>query len=287
MKLISITPDIKNQLLEEFKKHLDESKTFDTKFKFSATLTPPKDTPRPVIIFTADAYLKASLYVRETNVEIAWHGTVTRLNDTVFRIDDVFLYPQTIAAATVNTDQDKYNDWLINLDDDTANTMRLQGHSHVNMGVGPSAVDTAFYEEILQTLPPDDYYIFMILNKKGEMTVLLYDLKTNIIYDTKDIDVKIMVGNALDILAVIEADKKEYCKIRTYQPPATQHTNYGAYGRPYGYQSGYGYGLDPIDDPYADPNDDNDVNTYIDHIYDKTIQQSKQPQNQKGKGKKK
>ena len=44
-------------------------------------------------------------------------------------IDNVFLYPQTVAAATVNTDQVTHTKWIESLSDDVLNSMRFQGHS--------------------------------------------------------------------------------------------------------------------------------------------------------------
>ena len=317
MKFLSLNDATKEQLIAQFKEFLDKSTTYNESLKFTAKLTPTKETARPTILFSPEAYLKTMLFIRDTETEIAWHGTVTRHNDTTFYINDVFLYPQIIAATTVDTDQEKYNKWIETLDDNTFNTMRLQGHSHVHMSTSPSATDTNFYEDILSTLSPDDFYIFMIGNKRGEMTFFIYDLKTNIVYDTKDIDIKLTTGNIIDLLAVIQKDKDAYCTKRTYTNPQSTYINshstcinsHMLYGNPYArnggfgysdkiytpqytnppeqenkhtYQNGYGYGIDQIENP-------DDVNNLIDQIYDKYTQTTQTPttKKDKGKGKKK
>lgn len=44
---------------------------------------------------------------------------------------------------------------------------------------------------MLQTLGNESYYIFMILNKKGDMWFNIYDLKENAVYEKKDIEILI------------------------------------------------------------------------------------------------
>ena len=79
------------------------------------------------------------------------------------------------------------------LDDETFMNMRMHGHSHVNMGVTPSSTDLNFYKnEILAELNDTDYYIFVIWNKKNEHTVKIYDFGKNILFETADVDVRIL-----------------------------------------------------------------------------------------------
>ena len=227
MKTIKLNENAKEKIMQVFRDYLDTAKLTDNIIEFKANLTEPqKDIKRPQVYIKSNAYLKMLLYVRETSTEIAWHGTVTRDKATqTYLIHDVFLYPQKITGATVDTDQDKYNEWLISLDDDTANTLRFQGHSHVNFGVTPSGTDLQYYEDMLNVLPSDDYYIFMILNKSNLMTLLIYDLGSNTIYETRDIDVKILLDNTnTDLLDSIQTDKDKYC-----EPPYKAQTSVTTY----------------------------------------------------------
>ena len=45
----------------------------------------------------------------------------------------------------------------------------MHGHSHVNMGTSPSATDTKLQEDHLAQLQDNDFYIFLIVNKKREI----------------------------------------------------------------------------------------------------------------------
>lgn len=224
MKRITINETVKQDLIEKFTNYINSAKLSDNRINFSANIfenTLPAEIKRPTVYINSEAYLKMMLYVRDTSTEIAWHGTVERdISRNLYYIKNVFLYPQKVSGATVDTDQDKYNEWREDLDDDTYNQLRFQGHSHVNFGVIPSGTDLAYYDDILQVLPKNDYYIFMILNKSGDITLLIYDLATNIIYETQDIDMKIITEDSNDLINDITETKKELCKY-PYQTTTT------------------------------------------------------------------
>jgi hypothetical protein len=124
-------------------------------------------------------------------------------------------------------------------DDDVFNNIRMQGHSHVNMSVSPSGVDTSLYERILNQLDDTMFYIFLIWNKRGEKTVKIYDLAKNILFETSDVDVHIL-GNGFDMNAFL-TDARE--KVQT--KPVTQGNYGGGWGGWGGYAgsgASYGYG---------------------------------------------
>jgi hypothetical protein len=54
------------------------------------------------------------------------------------------------------------------------------------MGVTPSGTDENFYHELLKHV--DDFYIIMIANKKGEMTLRLYDIPNNLLFYDLEFD---------------------------------------------------------------------------------------------------
>ena len=221
MQKLTITEQDKQALIEKFTNYVNNTKFTDTRVNFSADLNNDlklQNIPRPTVFISGTAYLKMLMYVTSTNVEIAWHGVVERNQEkNYYYIKDVFLYPQIIRAATVSTDQKEYQDWLINIEDDeVANNIRFQGHSHVNMGVTPSGVDLDMYNDFAQALPKNDYYIFMILNKRGETTCLIYDLAKDVIFNTEDIDIKILTNKSNDLAADILAEKTKYCTEQSY-----------------------------------------------------------------------
>lgn len=210
MKPIMLNDQIKQQLLSRFNNYLQDLRMDNQTINFSMNVdVPMQNATRPKLIINPTAYLKMLLYVCDTQTEIAWHGTVTR-NKNTFTIHDVFLYPQTLSAATVTTDQENYNKWCEELDDETYNTLRFQGHSHVNFGATPSGTDLGYYRDMLKVLPKNDFYIFMILNKSRQYSMFIYDLASNTIYETADIDV-IISETSQDIIKTITAEKEKYC----------------------------------------------------------------------------
>jgi hypothetical protein len=231
MQPIKLNSEVKEMLINRFKEKLNKTEFGDNSIDFSIhfnEFVDKSNLPRPKIFISATAYLKMMLYVRDTSTEIAWHGIVERFPEQhTYYIKDVMLYPQKLSSATVQTDQDKYNKWMEELDDDTYNHLRFQGHSHVNFSVSPSGTDLRYYNDILQVLPNNDYYIFMILNKSGDTTFLLCDLATNLIYDTEDIDVYIRTADSNNTIGDISKAKEEYCETPRYN--FEKHYNYEDY----------------------------------------------------------
>ena len=78
--------------------------------------------------------------------------------------------------------------WVAGLDDDTINHMRAHCHSHVNMGVTPSGIDWDYQKQMIEG-NIRDYYLFLIFNKKGDISANIYDIESNTLYTTKDIDI--------------------------------------------------------------------------------------------------
>lgn len=144
-----------------------------------------------------------------TATEIGWHGTIIR-EDSVYTVTDIFMYPQIVTAATVETDEADYVKWCMELPDDVINSLRFHGHSHVNMAVNPSGIDNTFYGKLLQQIPEDDFYIFMIRNKLGSVNVWLYDLATNCLYDSADIDIEVELDAETSLAEWTRDQKTEF-----------------------------------------------------------------------------
>ena len=145
-----------------------------------------KITTKPKIIFSTTAYEKCKTLIKECSGEVGWQGFVER-NGNTFLIKDIIVYPQTVTSVTVQTDEAEYAQWLLQLNNQQISELRFQCHSHVNMGVTPSATDLELYDNYLANLKDDDYYIFMIMNKKGDVNAWLYDLKENKKYFRSDL----------------------------------------------------------------------------------------------------
>lgn len=192
-KIIKITSQNLEEIRRDFEATLRGLKLSDGKINYTKTFSAIQR--KATLYFTELAYLKMMTLVREFNKEIAWHGIAKRGDDPEkdeYIISDILVYPQEVTGSTVNTDQEKYQMWLMNHEDEVFNNIRMQGHSHVNMGTTPSAVDNSLYDRILDQLDNDMFYIFLIWNKRGEKTIKIYDLAKNILFETADVDVEVL-----------------------------------------------------------------------------------------------
>lgn len=149
-------------------------------------------TSTSVEIFNTDIFVgvtplakaKMDTLVQNCSLEIAWRGVVDRIDDWTFIIEDIFLPKQTVSGASVEIeaeDMAALRNKLIEegvierVADPTAKPRKglyFHGHSHVNMGVCPSAIDEGTRKEEMESNVP--YYVWMICNKKGEISCCVY-----------------------------------------------------------------------------------------------------------------
>lgn len=189
MRIIKVTDELKQRIIEDFSKKLNETKDYSKiEYKYEHK---SDNSVQPKIVFTKDAYIKMWSLISACDGEVGWNGVVTRTDNT-FTIEDILVYPQTVTGATVTCDEMETGMWLASFPTETFNKIRFQAHSHVNMGVTPSAVDREMYTKYEDTAIQDgDYYIFMICNKRNEFFVELYDTVTNAVYYKNDIKVEV------------------------------------------------------------------------------------------------
>lgn len=142
---------------------------------------------KPIVFITNTAQDKMDALVDSCATEIAWHGLVkkeTTKQGDVYTIYDIIVYPQVATGGTVEA-VDNVGMWYMEQPDEVFNFIRMQGHSHVGMAVLPSGTDTNYYNRLLTQV--DDYYIFMILNKRNSIYIELHDVANGIIYEEADI----------------------------------------------------------------------------------------------------
>ena len=188
MRQYKITDTIIKAIQKEFKEALKNYNNVSTEFQFKYTPKPKQktNTKKIKIYCLPTAWCKLTTLVQKTDTEIAWHMLINKVSKTQYIITDVLVYPQTVTGATANTDDTKYALWVNSIPDKDFQLMRGQGHSHVNMGVSPSSVDTTYYNDLLETIQKG-FYLFMIVNKKGDMFIQLVDVDANTVYETNDI----------------------------------------------------------------------------------------------------
>lgn len=224
-KPIKMTPENLLEIRKEFEEALKGLKLSDGKISFSKTFG---NTQRKAkLYFTEMAWLKMLTLVREFDKEVAWHGIAKRGDNPAedsYVISDILVYPQEVTGATVNTDQEKYQLWLMNHEDEVFNNIRMQGHSHVNMGTTPSSVDTSLYDRILEQLDDDMFYIFLIWNKRNEKTIKIYDLEKNVLFETADVTVQVL-DDGTGIESFMKS-AKEMVQDKKYSPVSYGYSGY-------------------------------------------------------------
>ena len=218
-KLIYLTDKAKAQLMQKFIEKLDNSKSAEGRISVSQELDSVKTEPATLRI--ADkAYLKMVYLIDSYKGEVGWFGFVNRISEREFEVYDIAVYPQTVSGATVNTDEKDLGEWENELTDEQYMKKRFHGHSHVNFSPEPSGVDISDRNQKLSLIGDDDYYIFMIMNKRREYSAAIFDIANNIQYETDDIDVVVSeeIENFMDSLNAV---KEQF----SYAGPATKGGN--------------------------------------------------------------
>lgn len=174
-----------------------------------------KDDRKATITLSAQAYMKIFALVHTYSTEVEWHGVVERTAADAFHIKDVLIFPHKVTSATVISNQTEYEKWLDTLDDNTFNALRFHGHSHVNMGVTPSGVDMTYRYNILNNFgtpseTSDLFYIFLIFNKRGDISGEIYDLQNNALYSksTTADEIKIVIEDCDWLTDFLDEAKK-------------------------------------------------------------------------------
>jgi len=260
MRPMRLTNKQIQEIVTELRKQLKTTKTISGELNMSYKFPEPKVTEKAKLVFTQIAWQKMNELINECSKEIAWHGLVEK-HDKTYTVTDILVFPQTITAATVTTDETEYSMWIAQQPDAVFNKIRFHGHSHVNMGVTPSGVDTTYQEDMLNNL--NDFYIFTIFNKKGDHWCAIYDVESNVAYSKDDIElvvpgtesktwaqeqIKLFVKEPTPVPAAVigskypinKFKKKDNKDNRPKEPSSTRYTDSLMYDDD-GYYYGYGW----------------------------------------------
>ena len=160
----------------------------------------------PKIIIKLSALLKMKGYVEHCDSEIAWLGLVEK-NGTTYTIVDVDLMQQDVSSATAEIHEkglQEYAERFINKGDyETLSKIRLWGHSHVNMDTTPSSTDEETLAEYGENC---EYFIRIIANKKGKLTVDFIDMIEDLRFDNVPWEVE-YPDDIVDLLNRIDETK--------------------------------------------------------------------------------
>lgn len=136
------------------------------------------------VTFSELAKSKIDIIVDICQKEVGWLGLVEQVEPGNFYVHDIKVPKQEVNSGTTEIAPDavgkvEFELWdenKINMENQNSVGLLLWGHSHANMGVGASGQDDKQFKEYYKPkegeAPP--YYIRMISNKKGEMSLSVY-----------------------------------------------------------------------------------------------------------------
>jgi len=232
-----------------------QAKTYKAPLKSSDYLrdvSKPIIPPSPVVQYSAIAWDSMRYLVAKEKGELGWVGAVEQVNPLYYIIHDIRVMEQMATGATF-----KYDDW-----NDAVTEMIMKGtlipgrvdanlgHSHVNMGVGPSGTDE---EQMMDLALLDDkdehvlnadgtlkvkFSIQTIHNKRGDSHAAVYDWERKE-YHPK---CKVEVMSCLTQEQIDDLDMQlKRVKPMTYNTGGRGYNNqYNAYAGAYG-QGAYGW----------------------------------------------
>lgn len=142
-------------------------------------------------LILSDVAAKKMIYlVMACPKEVGWHGIVEKWGKGDYYLKDIILYPQKTTSATIECDIEEYGLWQQKLcleSPEYFETIRLHGHSHVNMQCYPSSVDRDLQDDGIEMLQENGFYIWMIVNKRLDTWTKIADREDGVIYDEVDI----------------------------------------------------------------------------------------------------
>ena len=221
-KLINVSEESWANLMAEIIQEIKGKRSIKGEFNYK--FTNPDVNRQATILFTPDAYAKLVSLVMIFDKEVGWYCTCRRdgeLEDDLYIIDDVLVFPQTTTSTTVDSDDNARVEWFDSLPIDVLTNITCDCHSHVNMGVTPSGTDDKDMQSVLDNLPEDGFRIFMIWNKKLEYSVKIFDLAKNVMFETKDVTVDVLGMKMMEFLE----RSKSMVKAKTYSTYTYGGTN--------------------------------------------------------------
>ena len=146
---------------------------------FHPTYQSIKAPHSPEVHFTEVSLFKMSQYVKQSDAEVSWMGFVSRDKPLLYTVEDVFLMPQEVSAASTDIDADSWFELEKELGMEKMQTVRFWGHSHVNMEINPSETDDVTMETLSMGT---EWYIRAICNKKGSMKCSVFVYSENVAF---------------------------------------------------------------------------------------------------------
>lgn len=195
----------------------------------SVRILNPKNITKPFVVFTSKAvaqlFAMLSTKTAET-LEFMFMGEVqkeVRDKKTIYKVTNFVLIPQEKnSGAYCETDDERYPEWL-NKNYPTIEqkrSVRLHGHSHVNMAVSPSGTDNENMMNMMEYV--SDYFIQFIINRKYDTTINIYDKSENIVYE--GLEPHVLLANNLLVYGIKDPELLNTPEIDTSNLQTNQET---------------------------------------------------------------
>ena len=184
----------------------------------------------PCVYYTTEAWHTIQYLVHKCSAEVGWVGLVEKYGDNDYLITDIFVPEQEVSGVTTEIEDDAMTKLTLHLIDQGLDPGQLiyWGHSHVNMGVGPSGQDERQLAEYIEHCP---VFIRGIYNKKGEAKVDVFHRDEQVVYQCVDqLPLHDLIDHELarELDAVIKANVKprtyNFSKGKPHNPNFTPST---------------------------------------------------------------
>ena len=169
------------------------------------------------LLFTPTAWAKMCTLVAACQTEIAWNGLTKKITDRKYLVYDILTFPQYVSGGATTTDQQEYQKWLFSengLDD----PINFHGHSQVYFDAFRSGRDAVYQSDVIKNLGDKDYFIFFILNKKGDFHVTIVNKELGTAWDTDHNKIEVGVSG----MALFAKEAMAKCRRMSQLPPQAQ-----------------------------------------------------------------
>ena len=142
---------------------------------------------------SALAFAKMLLMVMIPRGEIAWHAEIERVSGTVYKVSEVHLFKQFASSTYVCVNPTEYAIWLSSQPKKVLKKLNSHWHSHVEKGTTPSEIDfKSRWRQYSQLMSAGTgFYLYAIMNKSGDIDIMLYDADAHCAYTREDCDIVI------------------------------------------------------------------------------------------------
>jgi len=141
------------------------------------------------LIINPKAELKIRIAMKHAKeYEIMWFGEIYKNKSGNFILKDVLFPPQMNQPAYVETDDDKFPEWMFKqiAKKGKSKDIRLHAHTHPTFPTNPSPTDIKHIDVMINEV--DDYYIQMILSNTHK-PYCVYHKKTKDGYTTEKLPI--------------------------------------------------------------------------------------------------